>query len=116
MPRRDLNAMAGGPAQPAIDRIIVVRHPSAMSSTISAGAGTLLRQSSFIYFLLSRSFSRFSSLIGIVAMGWQVYDLTASAFALGMIGLVGFLPTGVLVFVAGDTVDRSCRPASSWRH
>src|SRR5262249_36845642 len=40
------------------------------------------------------------------AMGWQIYDLTSSAFALGMIGLVGFLPTAVLVFVAGHTVDR----------
>jgi MFS family permease len=72
----------------------------------SVSAGTLLRQSSFVFFLLSRSLSRFSSLIGIVAMGWQVYDLTGSAFALGAIGLVGFLPTALLVFVAGHTVDR----------
>jgi MFS family permease len=77
-----------------------------MSSITSAGAGTLLRQSSFIFFLLSRSLSRLSSLVGIVAMGWQIYDFTGSAFALGMIGLVGFLPTAVLVFVAGHTVDR----------
>ncbi|WP_024519282.1 MFS transporter [Bradyrhizobium sp. Tv2a-2] len=77
-----------------------------MSSVTSAGAGTLLRQGSFIFFLLSRSLSRLSSLVGIVAMGWQIYDLTSSAFALGMIGLVGFLPTAVLVFVAGHTVDR----------
>lgn len=77
-----------------------------MSSITSVGAGTLLRQRSFVFFLLSRSLSRLSSLIGIVAMGWQVYDLTSSAFALGMIGLVGFLPTAILVFVAGHTVDR----------
>ena len=77
-----------------------------MSSITSAGAGTLLRQRSFVFFLLSRSLSRLSSLVGIVAMGWQVYDLTSSAFALGMIGLVGFLPTAILVFVAGHTVDR----------
>lgn len=75
----------------------------------SASAGTLLRQSSFIFFLLSRSLSRFSSLIGIVAMGWQVYDFTGSAFALGVLGLVGFLPTALLVFVAGHTVDRHDR-------
>jgi MFS family permease len=77
-----------------------------MSSMTSASAGALLRQGSFLFFLASRSLSRLSSLIGIVAMGWQVYDLTGSAFALGMIGLVGFLPTAVLVFVAGHTVDR----------
>ena len=77
-----------------------------MSSITSAGAGTLLRQGSFIFFLLSRSLSRLASLVGIVAMGWQIYDLTNSAFALGMVGLVGFLPTAVLVFVAGHAVDR----------
>ncbi|WP_024507133.1 MFS transporter [Bradyrhizobium sp. ARR65] len=77
-----------------------------MSSTTSAGAGTLLRQGSFLFFLSSRSLSRFSSLIGIVAMGWQIYDLTGSAFALGAVGLVGFLPTALLVFVAGHAVDR----------
>ena len=82
------------------------RRGTLMSSITSVGAGALLRQSSFVFFLSSRSLSRFSSLIGIVAMGWQIYDLTGSAFALGAIGLVGFLPTALLVFVAGHTADR----------
>jgi MFS family permease len=77
-----------------------------MSSLAPAGAGTLLRQPSFIFFLLSRSLSRFSSQIGAVAIGWQIYDLTGSAFDLGMVGLVQFLPTALLVFVAGHTADR----------
>jgi MFS family permease len=77
-----------------------------MSSAITVGAGDLLTQRSFLLFLLSRSLSRFSSLIGIVAFGWQVYDLTGSAFALGMIGLVGFIPAALLVFVAGHAADR----------
>jgi len=77
-----------------------------MSSAITVGAGDLLTQRSFLFFLVSRSLSRFSSLIGIVAFGWQVYDLTGSAFALGMMGLAGFLPTALLVFVAGNAADR----------
>ena len=77
-----------------------------MSSTTTVGAGDLLTQRSFLLFLVSRSLSRFSSLIGIVAFGWQVYDLTDSAFALGMIGLVGFIPAALLVFVAGNAADR----------
>jgi MFS family permease len=77
-----------------------------MSSITPAGAGTLLRQGPFVFFLLSRSLSRLASLVGIVAMGWQIYDLTGSAFALGMVGLVGFIPTALLVFIAGHTVDR----------
>ena len=72
----------------------------------SAGAGTLLRQSSFLFFLLSRSLSRLSSQIAAVAIGWQIYDLTGSAFELGMVGLVQFLPTALLVFVAGHAADR----------
>ena len=71
-----------------------------------AGAGTLLRHSSFVLFLLSRSLSRFSSQIGAVAIGWQIYDLTGSAFDLGLVGLVQFLPTALLVFVAGHAADR----------
>src|SRR4029079_15258146 len=59
-----------------------------------------------VFFLLSRSLSRFSSQIGAVAIGWQIYDLSGSAFALGMVGLVQFLPTALLVFVAGHAADR----------
>jgi MFS family permease len=66
----------------------------------------LLRQPSFLFFLLSRSLTRFSSQIGAVAIGWQIYDLSGSAFELGMVGLVQFLPTALLVFVAGQTADK----------
>src|SRR5580692_8501201 len=76
------------------------------SLTPTAGARALLSHKSFLLFLLSRSFSRFSSQIAAVAIGWQVYDLTGSAFDLGMVGLVQFLPTLLLVFVAGSAADR----------
>jgi MFS family permease len=77
-----------------------------MSSTMPVAAGALLRQGSLVFFLLSRSLSRFSSQMGAVAIGWQIYDLTGSAFDLGMVGLVQFLPTALLVFVAGHAADR----------
>jgi len=77
-----------------------------MSSVMPVGAGALLRHKSFLLFLLSRSFSRFATQIGAVAIGWQVYDMTGSAFDLGMIGLVQFLPTALLLFVAGQAADR----------
>jgi MFS family permease len=77
-----------------------------MSSTLPIGAGALLRQSSFLFFLLSRSLSRFSGQIAGVAIGWQIYDLTGRAFDLGMVGLIQFLPTALLVFVAGSAADR----------
>ncbi len=77
-----------------------------MSSLMQAGSSALLKHPSFLLFVLSRSFSRFSGQIAAVAVGWQIYDLTGSAFDLGMIGLVQFLPTALLVFVAGHAVDR----------
>src|SRR6266481_1103052 len=77
-----------------------------MSTVMPVGAAALLTQRPFLFFLLSRSQSRFSSQIAAVAIGWQVYDLTGSAFVLGMVGLVQFLPTALLVFVAGQAADR----------
>jgi MFS family permease len=77
-----------------------------MSTVMPVGAGDLLRHKSFLLFLLSRSFSRFATQIGAVAIGWQVYELTGSAFDLGMIGLVQFAPTVLLLFVAGHAADR----------
>lgn len=83
-----------------------VGHGSVMSSVMPVGARDLLAHRPFLFFLSSRSLSRFSSQIGAVAIGWQIYDLTGSAFELGMVGLVQFLPTALLVFVAGHTADR----------
>jgi len=77
-----------------------------MSSIETVGARDLLRDTSFLFFLLSRSLSRFSSQIAAVVIGWQIYDITGSAFDLGMVGLVQFLPTALLVFVAGHAADR----------
>src|SRR5215467_11829680 len=77
-----------------------------MSSTVTVGARELLRDASFLFFLASRNLSRFSSQVAAVAIGWQIYDITGSAFDLGMVGLVQFLPTALLVFVAGHAADR----------
>jgi len=41
-----------------------------------------------------------------VAVGWQVYALTRSAFDLGLVGLVQFLPAVVLLLLAGHVADR----------
>jgi len=41
-----------------------------------------------------------------VAEGWQIYALTRSAFYLGMVGLVQFLPMVLLTLVVGHVADR----------
>ncbi|MCA6122841.1 MFS transporter [Bradyrhizobium sp. WSM 1704] len=77
-----------------------------MPTATPVGARDLLSHRPFLFFLSSRSLSRFSSQIGAVAIGWQIYELTGSAFDLGMVGLIQFLPTALLVFVAGHAADR----------
>ena len=41
-----------------------------------------------------------------VALGWQMYDLTGSAWDLGLVGLYQFVPALLLVLVAGHVNDR----------
>jgi len=77
-----------------------------MSSVSSAGSGILLRHRPFRCYFWARGFSEFSYQIAAVAVGWQIYALTSSAFDLGMVGLVQFIPTAALVFVAGHAADR----------
>jgi MFS family permease len=103
-------AQGRGTIGAAIDKRQAVGHPSHMSSSIPVSApAALLKQSSFLFFLLSRSLSRFSSQIAGVAIGWQIYDLSGSAFDLGMVGLVQFLPTALLLLIAGQAADRFAR-------
>ncbi|MFX6040730.1 hypothetical protein ABTE96_22410, partial [Acinetobacter baumannii] len=40
------------------------------------------------------------------AVGWQVYQLTHRAIDLGIVGLVQFIPSLILVFVVGHVADR----------
>lgn len=75
-------------------------------SPLSVSSPALLRRRPFVCYVGGRASSRFASQIAAVAVGWQVYALTGSAFALGMIGLVQFLPSALLVFVAGHAADR----------
>jgi len=72
----------------------------------SAGAASLLRQTPFALFLASRIISAMAVQVQVVAVGWQVYDLTDSAFALGLVGLVQFLPVLLLTPFTGEVADR----------
>jgi MFS family permease len=77
-----------------------------MNSVPTPRTASLLTHRPFLLFVSARGFSEFSYQIGTVAVGWQVYALTHSAFALGMVGLVQFIPSALLVFVAGHAADR----------
>lgn len=59
----------------------------------------------FLFYVGARSGAELATQIAAVAIGWQVYALTHSALALGLVGLVQFLPTLLLTFLAGHVAD-----------
>ena len=71
-----------------------------------ASGFSLFRNRDFRAFLAARALASLSSLMLGVAVGWHVYELTGSAFALGMVGLAQFLPALLLALPAGLAADR----------
>jgi MFS family permease len=74
---------------------------------VAEASGRLSR--SFHFFLWTRMLSTASNQILLVALAWQIYDITASAWDLGLVGLCQFVPTFLLTLPAGQLADRSDR-------
>ena len=71
--------------------------------TSSSGEGF---SPSFRHFVLARLFGGAAQQMMLVALGWQIYALTASAWDLGLVGLMQFIPAFLLTIPAGHLVDR----------
>lgn len=69
------------------------------------------RHRSYSLFFAARFLAGFAIQIISVAVGWQMYEVTGSAFLLGMIGLVQFMPALLLILVTGSVTDRYNRRA-----
>ncbi|MCB1887798.1 MAG: MFS transporter [Rhodocyclaceae bacterium] len=69
-------------------------------------ADPLFAQRSFVRFWVARIASASGYQMLTVAVAWQVWDLTRSAMALGLVGLVQFLPKLALMPMAGNWADR----------
>jgi MFS family permease len=61
---------------------------------------------SFHFFLWTRMLSTAANQILLVALGWQMYDLTSSAWDLGLVGLLQFASTFALTIPSGHLADR----------
>ena len=66
----------------------------------------LTRQRQFMRLWIARLFGTAGNQMLMVAIGWQMYDLTASAWDLGLVGLYQFMPALLLTLVAGHVADR----------
>lgn len=67
---------------------------------------TLLKNKSLRLLMVARVSTNFAYQMITVAIGWQMYSLTHSAFYLGLIGLVQFLPMLFLSLFVGHISDR----------
>ncbi|RFB78936.1 MFS transporter [Methylovirgula sp. 4M-Z18] len=78
-------------------------------TSLNAAHISLLHPPSFTRFLTARAMSSLSFQITSVVIGWQMYALTSSTVALGLVGLAQFLPMLACTLPAGHFVDRHDR-------
>src|SRR5262252_5138067 len=61
---------------------------------------------SFLHFISARVASTTAQQMLMVALGWQMYELTSSAWDLGLVGFAQFVPALALALIAGHVIDR----------
>ncbi len=66
----------------------------------------LFAQRQFIRFWLARVAGTMANQMLMVAVAWQMYDTTSSAWDLGLVGLFQFVPALLMTLPAGHVVDR----------
>lgn len=64
---------------------------------------------SYLRFWAGRLSGTMANQMLLVAVAWQMYDLTRSAWSLGLVGLFQFLPALALALVSGHVADRHDR-------
>ena len=80
-----------------------------MSAAAPAADAPLRAFPSFMRMWWGRLAGTMAAQMLMVALGWQMYDTTGSAWDLGLVGLAQFMPALLLSLVAGTVIDRSNR-------
>jgi len=76
-----------------------------MNSVFESRSG-LIRQRPFALFWLARLVSTMGYQMLALTIGWQIYEITNSAFDLGLVGLIQFVPAVLLTLLIGHAADR----------
>ena len=71
--------------------------------------GRLLAHGAFMRFWVARLVSTMGLQMMVLALGWLMYEITADAWDLGLLGLYQFLPALALSLFAGQFADRHHR-------
>ena len=75
-------------------------------TTTPTASSNALHYPAYVKYLVAVTAHGFAANILSMAVSWQVYDITRSAFYLGLVGLAQFLPALLLVLVTGMVADR----------
>jgi MFS family permease len=67
---------------------------------------SLFSQRQFVKFLLARLAGTTANQMLMVAVAWHMYDITSSAWDLGLVGLFQFVPALLMTLPAGHAADR----------
>ncbi|MGY5804024.1 MFS transporter [Rhizobium sp. LEGMi12c] len=77
-----------------------------MSFAASGDRFAAFRHVAYTYFFFARFLTAFATQVVSVSVGWQMYEHTGQPIYLGLIGLVQFLPSLLLILVTGTAADR----------
>ncbi len=80
-----------------------------VATTLTPSSREVFGEPSYARFWACRVCSSLSYQMFGVAVGWQMYALTHSTFALGTVGLIQFLPLLLLMLLVGHVADRVSR-------
>ena len=77
-----------------------------MSDEQASSADQLFRERPFVLLWFTRLLATIGYQALAVVIGWSIYAITGSAFDLGLIGLLQFIPAVVLTLAIGHAADR----------
>lgn len=66
----------------------------------------IFRHRGFTMTILGKMLAIFANQMQVVAVGWQIYNLTNDPLDLGLVGLFQFLPAVCLILITGHVADR----------
>src|SRR5512138_876430 len=83
--------------------------PDEPSSTPASGAARnaygVLRNRDFLLYLIGRLVATLGQAMFVMALGWELYERTHSAFALGLVGMTQVVPMALFTLPAGHLAD-----------
>ena len=80
--------------------------PPPAPAALPSNPDSLLAQRAFMHLWVARLAGTAANQMLMLALGWQMYELTGSAWDLGLVGLLQFLPSLPLLLPVGHAIDR----------